>query len=424
MIILFVIGGGFYHLSSLFPNRAGIIGVLFAIWGVCLIIGKILLHWRLSSYHSGLFTLVMILVAFGLLMLARLAPSLAIRQGIWLIVAWCIMLIIALSPIPIYLFKRFSWWLWVGAVILLLLTFIIGVHPSLPVGAPALWLSLNRLFIQPAELLKLALIGIFAVQMNRPDWRNILISWGLVIVLFVIQRDLGVAVLFIAVLFQLAYLAGVNWRILGIGVIGMLMIGIIGYFIMPIIRLRVAIWLNPWMDVEGDSYQLVQSLFAFADGGVFGRGFGTGEPELIPLAHSDFIFSAIAEEWGLLGIFIIISALVVFMRICLTIGNCQTDKPHQFWAWGIGAMLITQNVMIMAGALRIFPLTGMPLTFISYGGSSLVVSMMMVGILLRLSANSQPINIIAHREIAYWRGIVAVLGGVGCVALYWAVLWG
>lgn len=419
-----LIGGGFYHLSSLFPDRAGMIGFLFCVWGICLIVGKILLQWRLPNHHPILFPMMMFLVGWGLLILARLAPILAIRQAIWLVVAWCVMFIIILLPNFFIIFKRFLWYILGFALILLLTTFVIGVHPSLPVGAPALWLSLDLFFIQPAELLKWVLIGIFATQIGQKNWRNIRISWGLVIILFILQRDLGVAVLFIAVLLQLAYLVGIHWRILGISLIGIIIIGIIGFFLLPIIRLRVAIWLNPWVDVAGDSYQLVQSLFAFADGGIFGRGFGTGEPELIPLAHSDFIFSAIAEEWGLMGVFILIGLLMMFIRICLMIGKKQSDMNYRFWAWGIGAMLISQNVMIMAGALRIFPLTGMPFTLVSYGGSSLVASMMMMGVLLRLSAlpTIAPDRIL-NREKWYLRGILLVLGVVGCVAFYWAVLW-
>mgnify|MGYP002401595039 FL=1 len=420
-----LIGGGFYHLSSLFSDRAGMIGFLFSVWGICLIVGKVLLQWGFPNHHPILFPMMMFLVGWGLLILARLVPILAIRQAIWLIVAWCVMFIIILLPNFFIIFKRFSWWIFGLTLLLLLTTFVVGVHPSLPAGAPALWLSLDLFFMQPAELLKWVLIGIFAIQIEQKNWQKIITIWGLVILLFIIQRDLGVAVLFCAVLFQLAYLAGIQRRILGISLTGMIVIGIIGFFLLPIIRLRVAIWLNPWVDVAGDSYQLVQSLFAFADGGIFGRGFGTGEPELIPLAHSDFIFSAIAEEWGLMGVFILIGLLAMLIRICLMIGKKQSETSYRFWAWGIGAMLISQNVMIMAGALRIFPLTGMPFTFVSYGGSSLVVSMMMMGVLLRLSALptiTPDTNL--NRETWYLRGILLILGVVGCVAFYWAVLWG
>jgi len=425
MIGCVLIGGGFYHLSSLFPARAEMIGFLFSVWSICLLIGKLLLEWRLPNHHPILFPMVMFLTGWGLLILARLTPILAIRQAIWLSVAWCVMFIIVLTPNFSILFKRFSWWILCIGVMLLLTTFVIGVHPSLPVGAPALWLSLDLLFIQPAELLKWVLVGIFAIQISQKNWQKIIVVWGLVIILFIIQRDLGVAVLFVVVLLQLAYLSGIHWQILGLALLGMAIIAVIGFFFVPIIRLRVAIWLNPWVDVEGDSYQLVQSLFAFADGGLLGRGFGTGEPELIPLAHSDFIFSAIAEEWGLMGVFTLIGLLVMLIRICLMIGKKQSEMSHRFWAWGIGVMLISQNIMIMAGALRIFPLTGMPFTFVSYGGSSLVASMMMVGVLLRLSA--QPMtapNIVLTRENWYLRGILTALAMIGCVAFYWAVLWG
>ncbi|HRF95259.1 MAG TPA: FtsW/RodA/SpoVE family cell cycle protein, partial [Aggregatilineales bacterium] len=403
---ILLVGIHFYHLSYLFPDRAGMNGGIFAIWASCAIIGKLLLQWRLPVRDRWLFGGVMFLVGWGLVILARLTPILAIRQTLWLILGFCALLIVALSPIPLRWFHKFSWWVAGGGVILLLITFIIGVHPSLPLGAPTLWLSLNRLFIQPSEWLKFVLVGCFAIQIAQHRWHNILFLWGMVICLFMLQRDFGVATLFMAVLFQLAYLARVHYRILGVALIFSLILAIIGFFALPIIRLRVAIWLNPWVDVSGVSYQLVQSLFAFADGGVFGRGFGLGNPALIPLAHSDFIFSAIAEEWGLVGIGVMMTSLGCIawraMRIgdgqkadmrrffawgigTMRVGDTQKAEIGRFFAWGIGTMLISQNIMIMGGALRIFPLTGMPLTFVSYGGSSLVVSMIMVGVLLRLS---------------------------------------
>lgn len=421
---IFILGGYFFHLSSLFPDRTRVIGGVFTIWLICTIIGEGLLIWRMPQRDKWLFPLVMILAGWGLLILARLAPTLAIRQAIWLIVALCIMLLMIITPMFIRLLIRWSWWIVGGVVVLLVATFFIGVHPSLPIGAPTLWLSLNRLFIQPSELLKLALILIFATQISQYHWRNILMVWGGVIVLFIFQRDFGVSVLFIAVLWQLAYLAGIHRRILLISLIGMVILAILGYLFLPIIRLRVAIWLNPWVDVVGDSYQLVQSLSAFADGALFGLGLGMGNPTQIPLAHSDFIFSAIAEEWGLVGIFVLMMLLALLIWRCLVIGARQSDSTYRFLAWGIGAMLITQNSMIMAGALRILPLTGMPFTFVSYGGSSLVVSMMMIGILLRLSATSDDANTDVSRQKIYRWAIWMGLGAIFAVAVYWALLWG
>ncbi len=419
-----LIGIHFRHLSYLFPDRAGMNGGIFAIWASCAIIGKLLLQWRLPVRDKWLFGGVMFLVGWGLVILARLTPILAIRQTLWLILGFCALLIVALSPIPLHWFNKFSWWVAGGGVILLLTTFIIGVHPSLPLGAPTLWLSLNRLFIQPSEWLKFVLVGCFAIQIAQHRWQNILFLWGMVICLFMLQRDFGVATLFIAVLFQLAYLARVHYRILGVALIFSLILALIGFFGLPIIRLRVAIWLNPWVDVSGVSYQLVQSLFAFADGGVFGRGFGLGDPALIPLAHSDFIFSAIAEEWGLMGIAVMMTSLGCITWRAMRIGDMQKADMGRFFAWGIGTMLISQNIMIMGGALRIFPLTGMPLTFVSYGGSSLVVSMIMVGVLLRLSVDNEIKNIPDIRIKWHWRGILVMLGVIFCVAFYWAVLWG
>jgi cell division protein FtsW (lipid II flippase) len=415
--------GYFSYLGIVFPDRIETSRLVFVIWVSSLILGEVVLYGRLPVRDKWLFAGVMFLVGWGLLILTRLAPDLAIQQAIWLMIGVCVLLLIALSPMPLRWFIKYSWWIAGGAVLLLLITFIIGVHPSLPLGAPTLWLSLDRFFIQPSELLKLVLVGCFAVQISQTRWRNIFFLWGVVIGLFVLQRDFGVAVLFVAVLFQMVYLAGIQWRILGVFVVLFGIISLIGYFTLPIIRLRVTIWLNPWIDSRGDSYQLVQSLLAFADGGVLGRGFGQGNPDIIPLAYSDFIFSAIAEEWGLIGIIAVMTCVGLVIWRAMLIGNHHNDVAYRYFAWGIGLMLFTQNIMIMGGALRIFPLTGMPLTFVSYGGSSLVVSMMMIGVLLRLSIAGKSPEIAHHRRRNWqWRGMLVIFVGIFCVAFYWAMV--
>lgn len=429
VIAAILLGGLFYHLSSLFPERSTVISGIFMIWVICAISGQFLLMWRIPERDQWVFPMVMLLCGLGLLVLSRLAPNLASRQAIWLIVALCVMLLI-ITPVAIHKLISWSWWIVGGAVMLLVATFTIGVHPSLPIGAPTLWLSLSRLFIQPSELLKFVLLIHFAGQISHRRWLNIVVIWGGVIVLLILQRDLGVAVLFGLVFWQLAYLTGVHRRILLIALIGMSILGMLSYFLFPVVRLRVMIWLNPWIDVIGDSYQLVQSLLAFADGGIFGLGLGMGSPSQVPLAHSDFIFSAVAEEWGLIGILMLMTLLTILIWRCWVIALRQPNHTQYFLALGVGVMLITQNVMIMAGALRILPLTGMPFTLVGYGGSSLVVTMMMIGVLIRLSnassiCTTEDISGGVHlsRLRVYQLGVLLSLGVIFMVAIYWSVLW-
>jgi cell division protein FtsW len=152
------------------------------------------------------------------------------------------------------------------------------------------------------------------------------------------------------------------------------------------VRLRIDIWLNPWQDADGRAYQIVQSLMAFAAGGVFGQGIGQGVPYFIPVVHSDFIFAALAEEWGLIGVASVIALQSVFTARGLRIALLQGGKPFPtLVAVGLSAIITIQTLLIMGGVLKLIPLTGVTLPFFSYGGSSLVVTFALTGILLRLS---------------------------------------
>lgn len=418
-------GAHFFQLIVLTPQNAHHHIFVFGVWVIATFMGKLVLDWRLPQRDSLLFPLAMFLCGWGLLILERLTPTLALQQTVWFIVALCGLLLIVLLPIVSHQLDGVIWGITVLALGLVVLTFFVGVHPSLPRGAPALWLSLSRVFVQPTEFLKLALIGFFAVQVaynTAWGWRNLLLLWGIGIGLLIFQRDFGMALLFGIVLFQLVYLAEVRWQILGIVLIFAGIGAGIAYMALPIVRLRVDIWLNPAVDVMGSRYQFVQSLRAFGDSGLFGQGFGMGNPARIPLAHSDFIFSAIADEWGFGGVLLVIICVGMLFWRSIAIGRTKADKRLRFLAYGVGLMCISQNIIIMAGTLGILPLTGMPLTFLSYGGSSLVVSMMMVGVLLRLSANLSQESDIAIRVLVLRWGIGGILTLVAGVALYWGVL--
>ena len=159
------------------------------------------------------------------------------------------------------------------------------------------------------------------------------------------------------------------------------------YHLFEVVKLRVDIWLNPWPEADGRAYQIVQSLMAFGAGGIFGTGVGLGSPGYIPVAHSDFVFAALAEEWGLLGVIGVLSCFAVLALRGLSIGLTHSGRAfHKLLAVGLTLMLVVQALMIMAGVLKLLPLTGVTLPFISYGGSSLLVCFIMIGLLLRLSA--------------------------------------
>jgi cell division protein FtsW len=207
------------------------------------------------------------------------------------------------------------------------------------------------------------------------------------VIVLVWQRDLGTAILFFVVFLMLLYSASGYSLILVSGAVLIVIAGVVAYVAFPVVKLRVDIWLNPWPEADGRAFQIVQSLLAFAAGGTFGQGVGQGSPTFIPVVHSDFIFAAIAEEWGLLGAIAVIASISVLVIRGLQVSLRHHQRPFlALFATGLTLLLAVQSFMIMAGVLKIIPLTGVTLPFLSYGGSSLLASFTMVGLLIRLSA--------------------------------------
>lgn len=334
------------------------------------------------------------LSGWGLLSIFRLSPGFGNRQAIWLISGLLVVFLMIQFPKLLESLRRFQYlWLLCG-IALTMLTLFMGIYPG--GNGPRLWLNFAGLYLQPSEPLKLLLIIFLSAYLadNLPLTRSLLhlilptlILFGVALTILLIQRDLGTSTLFIIIYTSLIYFATGKKRILLISALVILLAGFAGYQLFDVIRIRVDAWINPWLDPSGRSYQIVQSLIAVAAGGIFGRGPGLGNPRLIPIAHSDFIFTAMAEEAGLMGSigFLVLSALLFYrgIRIALNAGN----QFQRFLAAGITTYYLAQGILIISGNLRLLPLTGVTLPFVSYGGSSLITNMIGFGILLLISSN-------------------------------------
>ena len=330
------------------------------------------------------------------------------RQTLWMVLGVALMLLIAIRPEPLRWLREYRYIILILGLILLTSTILLGTNPSGSPFAPQLWLAFGRFYIQPSEILKIVLVGFLASYPCRPisgttaeglkiSGRGllalsprivgpVLLMWGLSVVILVWQRDLGTATLFFGVFLILLYIASSNFIVMVGGLALMMIAGIAAYFSFGVVKLRVDIWLNPWAQADGGAYQIVQSLLAFAAGGVFGQGIGQGAPNYIPVVHSDFVFAAIAEEWGLLGIIVIVSCIMILVMRGFRIAVLQQDRPFlALMAIGLSSLIAIQSMLIMGGTLRLLPLTGVTLPFLSYGGSSLVMSFVAMGLLLQLS---------------------------------------
>jgi len=324
---------------------------------------------------------------------------------------WLVLAIIVATTLGIVV-RSDSWlrqykYTWAAAGIgLLLLTFVFGTD----VAGQRLSLRIGPFAGQPSELLKVILVVFLAgyLSENRPmlieqDTRigpirlpplpylaPMVAMWAIALLIVVIQRDLGAALLFFAVFLALVYAAT--------GRISLVVIGAILFFagsalmanIFPPVRDRIDIWLDPFSDPLGSGYQIVQSLLAFARGGLIGVGLGQGLPTVggrppIPEVHTDFPLAALGEELGLVGVIAILGLFFVVIERGLRIGASAADDFRAILATGLALVIGVQAFIIAAGNLKVLPLTGVTLPFISYGGSSLLVNALVVGLLLALS---------------------------------------
>ena len=364
-------------------------------------------HWLLNRFQPDhdplLLPIYALLTGWGLLLVDRLASNFLARQALWMVLATGAMLAVSILPKNLRLLRRYRYtWLTMG-LLLLVATLVFGINPS---GAGAtLWLRVpivSSVYFQPSELMKLLLIvflaSYFDEQVELDALRTgheersrvaflapLLLMWGFCIILLIWQRDLGAATLFLVTFLALLYLATGEWRYVIGGLFLLVLAGIFGYFTFSVVELRVDAWWNPWPEATDRAFQIAQSLYAIAAGGLAGQGIGQGSPVYIPVVHSDFAFAAIAEEWGLIGSVAVLACFALLgHRGLRTAVLCQ--RPfHTYLAAGITILLCVQAFLIIGGVVKLLPLTGVTLPFVSYGGSSLFMSGLMIGLLLYLS---------------------------------------
>jgi cell division protein FtsW (lipid II flippase) len=322
-----------------------------------------------------------LLSGWGLILIWRLDEDFGLRQTMWLGICLALLWILVRVKRIFSRLRRYKYlWLVMGLA-LTGLTFFLGTYPG-GVG-PHLWLGAAGIYLQPSEPLKLLLvvylaayladqlpIGFNLLQMLTPTLVMILAALGILVA----QRDMGTATIFILLYAALVFIASGQRRILAISAAILGVAGAAGYQLLNVIQVRINSWVNPWADPTGTSYQVIQSLISTGAGGVFGTGLGLGSPGVVPVAHSDFIFSALSEEFGLLGtgaLFILIALLTIRG---LNAALRARSIFQRYLAAGLTIFLVMQSLVIIGGNLGVLPLTGVTLPFVSYGGSSLLTS--------------------------------------------------
>ncbi len=332
--------------------------------------------------------------------------GLAQVQLVWLLVALTVATTLGIVVRSDTWLRRYKYTWAAAGVGLLLLTFVLGTE----INGSRLTIQVGPLSGQPSELLKVILVVFLAgyLSENRallveqdtrvgplrlpplPYLAPMVAMWAIALGIVVVQRDLGAALLFFGVFLALVYVATGRVSLVVIGLILFVLGSLLMAQLFEHVRVRIDIWLDPFADPLGTGYQVVQALHAFARGGLVGVGLGAGLPEVggqlpIPEIHTDFPLAALGEELGIVGVLAILGLFLVVVERGLRIGAAAADDFRSLLAIGLALVVGIQAFIIAAGNLKVLPLTGVTLPFISYGGSSLLANSLVVGLLLALS---------------------------------------
>jgi len=350
-----------------------------------------------------LFVVTVILIAIGIIMIYSASSVFSYekygdsayflkRHLIYLLVGF--MFAVSIMSVDYARFRKFTKPFLLFSMLLLLFVFVPGIGRS--AGGARRWIGLGPLNFQPSEIAKMALVFYAADVLSRKQseisdfiygFLPLMIVLGLCILLILLEPDLGTAVALATLIIIMAFVAGVKIKQLGL----LMFAGLLA--VCPLIAMKpyrvkrmIAFW-NPWADPRGAGFQIIQSFVALGSGGIFGVGLAHSKQKLfyLPEAHTDFVFAIIGEELGLIGTLSVVSLFGMFIYLGFRIAYSARDLFGQFLAFGLVSMLALQVIINIAAVTGAIPTKGLPLPFVSYGGTSLVYSMVSVGLLLNIA---------------------------------------
>jgi cell division protein FtsW (lipid II flippase) len=347
------------------------------------------------------YAIVMLLVAIGLAFVIRLEPDIAQNQANW--VTFGVGLMVVTTAAARY-YTRLRQYKYTAALVTVGLLVFTGLFGTTINGA-RLWFTIAGQTIQTTELIKLFLVVFLAAYLT--DTSGVLsapsIRFGglkysalpyvvpLLLTVFVamaalaLLKDLGTIALIVLLVMSMLYVATGRLRFVLGGVLLLAFTGVFGYYAFGHVKARIDVWLDPYSAANDAGYQTIQSIYAVEAGGITGEGLGLGDPTAIPVVSTDYIFSAIAEELGLAGGLGVVLLYVLLLFAGLRISLQVQDDFGRMLACCIALLITIQAAVIIAGNLRLIPTTGITLPFVSYGGSSVVVNFVLIGLLLGIS---------------------------------------
>ena len=355
-------------------------------WLAAVIVGAFFTQFilgRRDGTDLTLFPAAMLLASLGLIMIGRLKPALFLTQMRWLLLGLIVYLVLVFLGERFLRLLSYPYLLGVFCLLLLCSALFFGTE----IGGSRNWIVFGPFAVQPSEFGKIVIIMFLAAYLtehrevltlprHRLLWLKLpvlrfiaplLFIWGIAILMFVVQRDLGSALLFFGIAVSMTYMATGRKSYVALAFAFFLGAAALSYSFFSHVRVRFNIWLDPWSDPSGSAYQVVQSLFALGSGGVWGAGFAHGHPNLIPEVHTDFIFAAIAEELGLLGSLGVMLVFALFFYRAIRIALACREETRMLLAAGIAVVFLLQAFIIIAGVTKFLPLTGITLPFVSYG---------------------------------------------------------
>lgn len=355
-----------------------------ALWALELIfyLGFIKIY---QVFYKGLSKLIlnnmMICMLIGFIMLGRLQYEYAIRQLLMASIAMGVCLLVPLFIERFSIWEKIGWQYALLGILFLLLVFVIGVEKY---GARN-WISLGGFEIQPSEFVKIIYVFFMASLLSKTTrFKNVVAITAVAavhVVILVVEKDLGAALIYFVTYLMVLYVATMQIRYLLAGGLAGVAASVVAYQLFSHVRVRVMAWSDPWAHIDLEAYQICQSLFAIGTGGLFGMGLGQGMPKSVPVVESDFVFSAIAEELGVIfAIFLIliyISCFIMFVNIALK----MQKRFYKLSAFGLSVVFIFQVFLSIGGVTKFIPSTGVTLPLISYGGSSIMTTIVIFSII-------------------------------------------
>ena len=338
-----------------------------------------------QACYKGLSKLVlnnmMMCMMVGFVILGRLASDYAVHQIILAAAGMVLCIFVPLIIEKFRILEKMGWYFAVIGIVFLMLVFVIGVEKY----GSRNWISVGGIAIQPSEFVKILYVFFMASLLSQTTkFKHIVIISAVAavhVVILVAEKDLGAALIYFVTYIFVLYVATTKVQYLGAGLAGGTLASIVAYHLFSHVKTRVQAWRDPWAEIRGGGYQVAQSLFAIGTGGFIGMGLGKGLPGSVPVVESDFVFSAISEELG--GVFAI-CLIMVYLSSYIMFVNIAMKMKKQFYkltAFGLSVVFIFQVFLCVGGVTKFIPSTGVTLPLISYGGSSIVTTIIIFSVI-------------------------------------------